>query len=241
MLSAATKDQLARLYRQQNVYHPDEAIVTQLVKKAALVFVSPTCMGKNTVMEAIAGINDRFHVAGTFTSREPRTSDVNYIYYENSDRGLRSVLQAIENHEVVNYAVNPYAHTLYGSQLKDYPSEYNMADIFSSAVDQFRQLGFQRVLAISIITDPTVWLRRFEERFPPNHPQRRARRDEAIESLNWSLTETSKDHYWVKNVDGQPEVAAGKAIAIATEGANGDDDAHLLMQACLEVAKEIAV
>lgn len=241
MLSQSTLSLLNKLFEAQNSYKPRDSLAKQLATKNVLTFVSPTCTGKNTIMEAASKIDDRFKVIGTFTSREPRSSDVSYTYYENSDDGLQPLLTSIKEHKVVQYAVNPHANTIYGSDIDDYSGEYNLGDVFSSAIDQFRQLGFRKVTTISLTTDPSIWLKRFEKRFPPGDPQRRARRDEAIESIEWSLAQKSNDHFWVENIDGHPEIASQKVISIATGVSSSGIDARATAQSCLEAAKNISV
>jgi len=194
MLSDHIIQKLKQLYAAEPQYRPNSSIAEQLTDKTLIMFVGATCEGKNTIMEAVAAQNTLFKVAGTFTSREPRPSDdrSRYTYYQNTDEGLGGILQMIDNHEVVQYAVNPHAQQLYGSVPSDYRADYNLADVFSSAVETFRHLGFKRAITATIITDPAVWIRRFEERFPRTHPYRKARRDAAIP--DHSLPFTATDH-----------------------------------------------
>jgi guanylate kinase len=239
-LSPATLAELDRLYAIQNSYRPSEAIAAQLAGKTILMLVGPTCAGKNTVMEAVTKADERFKVVGTFTSRDPRPSDQNYTYYQNTDQGLQPILADIAKRRVVQYAVNRHAHLLYGSSPTDYAGEFNLADVFSSAVDQFQQLDFSHTLVISVATDPAAWLRRFNERFPAGHPQRAARRSEAIESIKWSLNQTASDHYWIVNTDNRPIIAAQAVIALA-EGNGPRTQAHTLAQAMLKTVQETTV
>lgn len=241
MISEATGRRLQELFASQNDYRPKLEITAELQQKVILMFIGATCEGKNTVMEAVAQLDDRFRIAGTFTSRPPREGDdaARYTYYENSDAGLQPLFERIDRHEVVQYAVNPHAQLIYGSEPKDYPATYNLGDVFSSAVTSFRQLGFRQATALTIITDPKTWLGRFEARFPAGHPQRQARRDEAIESFNWSLAQSGPDHFWVENIDGQPEAAAREVIAISLGSSGGDPAARQLAEASLVAARKI--
>lgn len=239
-LSSTTLAELDRLYQAQNTYQPGEPIAAQLAAKTLLAFVGPTCAGKNTVMEATAKADKRFKLVGTFTSREPRPDDQNYTYYQNTDEGLRPILADITGRRVVQYAVNPHAHLLYGSNLGDYAGDFCMADVFSSAVDQFRQLGFGRTLVVSVATDPAAWLQRFNARFPIGHPQRVSRRSEAIESLEWSLSQTAADHHWIVNVDNQPEVVVQAVIALAAGTGAGNPAARGLAEATLQTVRAVS-
>jgi len=242
MLSDQTIQTLNRLHEIENDYKPNPDIVAELGTKTIVMVVGATCQGKNLIMDTAVKLDERFHIAHTRTSRPPRTGDEpgRYTYFENSDEGLRPVFEAIENHAMVQYAVNPYSPLIYGSMPTDYPTEYNLADIISSAVDNFRHLGFKRTIAISVVSEPASWLQRFEERFPVGDAQRGARKDEAIESLTWSLAQ-DHDHYWVHNVDGQPELAAEQLIAIAEGTGSGQPETRALAEACLEAARTIVV
>jgi guanylate kinase len=242
MLSDQTTQKLNRLFKTQENYRPNPDIAAKLATKTIVMLVGATCEGKNLVMSTATQLDKNFHVSGTRTSREPREGDDTgrYTYYQNSDEGLRSVLESIEHHEMVQYAINPYAQLIYGSTIDDYPSEYSLADVFSSAIGNFRQLGFKQAIAITVISDPVVWLERFEKRFPRGHAERQARRDEAIESFTWSLSQ-NKDHFWVENVNGQPELGAQQIIGIALGTSPGQPHVRYMATASLEAAWSIAV
>jgi guanylate kinase len=237
MLSPETTAKLDTLYREQNTYRPNSGIEQVLRGKEILMFVGATCEGKNTIMEAVAEQDPRFKIVGTLTSRDPRDSDTTpYTYYPHTDEGLRELLARIDRHDVVQYAINPHTHHIYGSELDDYFSEYNMGDVFASAVEGFRQLGFRRALAFTIITAPDPWLHRFNDRFPLGHPLRAARRDEAVESFQWSLAQAGANHYWIENTDGRPEIAAAEIIQVASHASNGMPSARVLAEASLKAA-----
>jgi hypothetical protein len=243
MLSDHTIQKLQQLYAVQTDYRPNDTIAAQLVNKTIVMFVGATCEGKNTVMEAVAAQDKRFKITGTYTSRDPRPGDDPnlYTYYQNTDDGLADLLAAIDRHEVVQYAVNPHANLIYGSTPGDYKGEYNLKDVFSSAIENFHHLGFKRSLAITIITEPTIWLKRFEERFPIGHTHRKARRDEAIESFSWSLAQPGSDHLWVENREGDLEHTAGVVIAACLGQGNGQPEARRLAELSLEYAKKISL
>jgi hypothetical protein len=242
MLSTQTINRFDRLAHAQNIYRPNGDISTQLAQKSIFLLVGATCVGKNTIMEALAGLDSRFHIIGTRTSREPRASDDPrvYTYYQNTDEGLQGVLDSISRGEVVQYVINTRSQLIYASTLADYSGEYAIGDTLSSAVADFQHLGFKHVTAISVVTDPVAWLARFEERFPPGDPHRQARRDEAIESLTWSLAQTGDGHFWVENIAGQPEVAAREVIQIADGQSRGTIKAQALAEASLAAAQQIA-
>jgi len=240
MLSDQTIQTLNQLYAGQETYEPSLDTADKLASKTIIMMVGATCQGKNLVMDTATKLDERFIVAGTRTSREPRDGDDRgrYTYYQNSDEGLQPVFESIAEHTMVQYVVNPYSQLIYGSTVEDYPAEYNLADVFSSGVNNFRRLGFKRALVVTLVSEPSSWLKRFDERFPQGDSQRQARKDEAIESLTWSLSQ-QRNHYWVRNVDGQPEVAAQEVINIALGTSDGQLDARKLAEACLEAAWSI--
>jgi guanylate kinase len=240
-LSRDALQYLDLLYEEQGTYRPNLAVATKLASKQMLVFVGPTCVGKNMVMETIAATDKRFRIVGTFTSRDPRPNEKGYTYYENTDSGLAPILADIKEHRVVQYAVNRYAHTLYGSTLDDYPCEFNMGDVLSSAVSQFEQLGFQRVITFSLTTDPAPWLEQFERRFPPNHPQREARRNEAIESITWSLSQSGNSHFWIINTHGKQTETARHIIKLATGTSQSEHGGRDVAKTLLQVVQGIKV
>jgi guanylate kinase len=243
VLSDQTIEQLNKLFHAQESYEPNMAIADKLAEKTIVMLIGATCEGKNAVMDTAAKLDKKFQVAGTRTTRDPREGDdeKRYTYYKNTDEGLAELFDAIENREMVQYAVNPYAQLLYGSMIDDYRADYNLADVFSSAVDNFRRLGFQKALAITIVSSPEAWIERFEARFPVGHEQRRARRDEAIESFTWSLSQDDADHFWVENVNNNLEMAAKEVIAISLGKSAGNPAARRLAEASLEAAWSISV
>jgi guanylate kinase len=241
MISPATRQKLAALYETQHGYRPAPEIAQQLVSKSIVMFVGATCEGKNTIMDAVCELDHQFSISGRFTSREPRESDKpgEYTYYQNTDEGLSELLASIDRRNVVQYAVNPHANLIYGTSLSDYAGDYNLSDVFASSVETFRQLSFKRAIAITIITNPDTWLPRFDARFPIGHPQRKARRDEAIESFTWSLAQDSPDHYWVHNVSNQASLAAQTVIDICLRDGRGEPIARNLATASLKAARGI--
>lgn len=243
MLSPATIEYLDILHKTQNEYVPNPSIQVQLATKSLFAIVGPTCEGKNVVMDTAAKLDPRFKPVGAFTTRDPRDGDGNlYRYYKNTDGGLEGLLAEIAERKVVQYAINPHSHFIYGSRLSDYSTDFNLADSFSGAVAGFRQLGFKRVFAVSIVTEPETWLKRFDERFPMDHPDRTARRDEAIDSLTWSLAQPDDGtHFWIENVDGDPETAARALIAIADGTYVNPTHVAALAQDSLNSARHIPV
>jgi guanylate kinase len=242
MISPQTQQKIIALLKAESAYRPSPAIAEQLRAKTITMLVGASCEGKTTVMQTAAQLDPRFSISGRFTTREPRSGDNTalYTYYQNTDAGLQPLFERIEQRDVVQYAVNPYSKLVYGTDLNDYSTEYSMSDVFSSSVASVRQNSFKRVIVISIVGQPKSWLARFDERFPLGNPERRARRDEAIESFKWSLAQTA-DHYWIENIDGQPELAAQEIIAISLGTGEGQLQAKALAATSLDAARGIPV
>ncbi len=243
MVSARTLEQLDRLHTAQNRYKPNETIATALGHVSLLMFVGATCEGKNTVMAEVAQLDKRFAIGGVFTSREPRNSDNPnlYAYIPHTDEGLQPVFSQIAARQVVQYAVNPHTKHIYGSNLTDYHGRYTMSDIFSTTVAGLEQLGFGQTRAFTIVREPGQWVAHFNERFPVGHPQRHARRDEAIESFGWSL-ETAGTHVVVENTEDAPFAAARAIVGFVTGGVVPDETrAQTFLQESLILAKDITI
>ncbi len=242
MLSAHTIARLDRLHETQTAFQPLPEIRQELAGKVAVLVVGASCEGKNTLIDAVVQQDERFCTIGTVTSRPPRSSDAGlpYTYYEHSDEGLQPILDDIDAGGVVQYAINPYSHMLYASKIADYPGTYNIGDYFSSAVAPFRTLGFRNAPAVSIITPAHIWLGRFSARFPVGHPDRPARRDEAIESFSWSLAQTT-NHYWVINRSDDTKHSAHQLIQAVTRGLIPPvSEAQSIAMVSLETARKLA-
>jgi hypothetical protein len=204
------------------------------------LLVGATCEGKSTIMHAAAQQDPRFGLAGTFTTRPPRESDgPHYTYYEYSDAGLRPLLAKAKAGELVQYAVN-FNLQVYGTELSDYTHTYNLLDVFSSAVPKFRELGFGGQHLATVVSQPDVWLRRFDERFPLGHEQRAFRRNEAIESFGWSLKQ-AEEHVWIQNVDDNPAAGAQAIIDLVLHGGQGNPAGREWCLQSLKLAGKIEV
>jgi guanylate kinase len=242
MISADTERTLDQLLQNQNSYTPNAAIAELLADKSIVMLVGATCEGKTTTMHTAVELDSRFGTTGNFTSRAPRDDDIDsYAYYEHSDAGLAPILARIKRHEVVQYAVNPFTKQIYGTELNDYRSEYNIKDVFAGAIEQFRQLGFGRTIAVTVVSEPAAWLRRFEERFPVGDDRRQARRDEAILSFEWSLEQPDDEHFWVENIEGDSSHAAQEVIALTIDESSAQNQGRQLCQASLTAARNITV
>lgn len=242
MISRETEELLRRLLAEQPVYKPADDVLKQVQEITMLCFVGASCMGKTTVMQLLAQTDKAYGITRNFTSRAPREGDDpdRYVYFEHSDAGLRPILNRIASRELLQYNIHPFSLHVYGSEIEGYPHRYNMGDIFYSSIDGFRQLGFKKLYAFSIITEPASWQRRFEARFPEGNPHRSARLAEAIESLEWSLSQTAADHIWVINRDDACEIAV-YTVRQAMSGQLVDQaEARQFAEKCLTLIKELS-
>lgn len=216
MPSEETRRHITQLLAEQAVYRSGAETRAALAEKTLIMLVGPTGAGKSTALREVTKLEPAIGIVGTITTRPPRPDDQleRYTFYGNTDKGLQPLFDDIASGRLVQYAVNPYSHHLYGSNLSDYPAAVNIGDYFSSVVDDFGKYGFGRIIPITLVTDARSWQQRFNARFPAGHPQRESRRDEAIASLTWSLGEHEAVHYFVYNPNSSPETAARDIIAI---------------------------
>jgi guanylate kinase len=226
---------------EQPSYKPRPEIVSQVAHKDVWCFVGASCMGKTTIMQKLLRLDSAYGEFIVFTSREPRPEDnkTRYTYYEHSDKGLAELLDRIEHKSVLQYNINPFSLLVYGSEASGYPYQHNIGDILASSIDGFRQLGFQNVHVVSIVTNFQDWLHRFNQRFPPGDSRREARRLEASSSLRWSLAQTNApDHYWLVN-DHAPHVVTQELLASLAMPPAPSPLAIALAQDCLRGIEEM--
>ncbi|QQS19400.1 hypothetical protein IPL85_03885 [Candidatus Saccharibacteria bacterium] len=243
MISAKTEALLRKLLAEQPTYKPNSAVLARLKHIDYTCFVGATCMGKTTLMDTLVALNPlSYGKTRNFTTRSPRADDdpKRYYYYPHTDEGLRPIFERIARHENLQHNINPYTLIMYGSEIDDYPHRYNLGDIFSSSIDGFRQLGFGTLRVFSVVTDPAVWIDRVEERFPVGNFDRKARFQEAIDSLSWSLAQAATNHSWIINPSDHIQVAAVSVdAAIRGEIVTTQADARALAEECLKHVKEL--
>ncbi len=238
---ASTLQSLEQLYKIQNDYRPSNIIRQQLADKELTMVVGAAGEGKSTVLAKVVTLDERFAVAGSFTTRDPRPDDPvnNYKYYPNTEEGITQLFSLIGHREAVQFAVHPASKHLYGSTLENYPKQYNVRDTMAATVAGFRQYGFKATHTVTIITEPAAWLERFTARFPLGHPQRAGRRDEAIVSFKWSLAQIGDSHTFIENVAGKPEIAAQIIIDYTFGKPYDGASARQLCEVSLAVARLI--
>lgn len=243
MISRETEELLRRLLGEQPTYKPSFAVLEKIKHLTMLCFVGASCMGKTTIMQALAESNADYGITKNFTSRAPRIEDdpARYTYFEHSDTGLQPILDRITSHELLQYNIHPFSLHVYGSEVEGYPHRYNMGDIFYSSIDGFRQLGFERLYAFSVVTEPATWQTRFEKRFPVGDPHRQARLSEAVHSISWSLAQTAPDHAWLINRDGASAAAVADVQSILNEQRTDQEEARHMAKDCLATIESLRV
>jgi guanylate kinase len=244
MVSEDVQRLLEQLHQEQPAYKPNKRILEQLQGVTVVCFVGAACMGKTTLMDALtAYAPERYGKTRNFTSRPPRSDDdpKRYYYFDHTDESLNPILHSVDKHDLLQYNIDPFSWYVYGSNIEDYPHPYNLCDIWSSSIAGFRQLGFKKLDVFSVVTEPDSWAARLDARFAPENPLRLARLREAVQSLEWSLRQTSPDHHWVISRNGQID----QAVAHVDTTLQGEHSAHQqhaeqLAKACLERAKQLA-
>lgn len=241
MLSEETQQRLANVAAEQDRYCPSAETKAKLGDKTLIMLVGATCMGKSTIMAELEKRGSAIATVNTITTRPPRPDDARtrYHYFEHTTDGLQPLLADIDAGKLVQFVVNPRSGFIYGSYPEDYPAQVNIGDYFSSVVEQFKTYGFGTVLCLSVIANPKQWRRRFESRFPTNHPERTARLLEATDSLRWSLGQPAIQ--WVINRDNESEMAATSVeMAIRGEMSQNQTEAKKLAEECLLMIKELS-
>lgn len=180
------------------------------------MLVGPTAVGKSTIMNAAQRIDPRYHRANNFTSREQRDIDEPGLYtYLSSPEDFAILIKAIEDRSITQYVVSPTKDVIYGTKPQDYPGEFIMQDTFYSAVEHYKQLGFQDSITIGVVVDPQDWKLWFTKRWADDPKDIvLARLQEAQQSLTW-LIDHESEITWLYNKPNEQEAAARQLIAIS--------------------------
>ncbi len=181
-----------------------------LSDKTLVMIVGPTAIGKSSLMNEVVKLDADFARVSGFTTREPRSNDEPGLYRYLTSAAAR---QLIEHGEVVQFAIHPTTGDMYGTQPQDYPRRFNLLDTLSTVVGGMQALPFQNVVTISLTTDPSAWKSWLLARYPDVSEQRTKRLQEAIQSIEWSLAQTSQ-HYWLVNTPNDLRSTASQLIAI---------------------------
>lgn len=205
----------------------------QLRDKTLIMLISPTAMGKSTIIQTAAASDRRFsHVRG-FTTRAPRSNDAPRQFYYFTPGQLDEKRAA---GEVITEVTFPTNNQAYGTISESYAGEYCMLETLSNGVQAYRDLPFDRTIAVSVTSHADTWRQRFTERYPRPTSEAIERLEEARLSLLWSLAQVS-DHYWLTN-DEPVQQVANELIALSLGKSKGRDG-RAEARECLAAARSM--
>lgn len=201
---------------------------SQLTDKTLIMLVGPTAVGKSTIMNKVVELDSRFGRVSGFTTRSRRPNDEPGLYRYLT---LSDVDTLITAKQVVQYVSNPANNQIYGTQLSDYSSTYNMKDTLSGAVEPFLELPFHDHKVISVTVPLERWEQWLDSRHPRGSTERTNRLKEAQASLEWSLAQT-RNHSWVVNHPGNISESAQALIATVLHGnpVKTPDEPQIMLQ-----------
>jgi guanylate kinase len=188
--------------------------------KTLIMLISPSAMGKSTIVYETVRIDNEFQRVRSFTTRTKRSDDKpNQFFYLTTEE----LAEKRNENAVITEVIFPTTGQTYGTLAASYNGTYCILETLANSVKMYRALPFKKILAITITTPTSLWHSRFLERYPEPSEEAKKRLEEAKLSINWSLSQAS-DHFWLVN-DGTPDDAARKLIAIARDDQGGDDGA----------------
>lgn len=229
---------LQQAIERQNTYRPNSSVATQLRDKTLIMFVSPTACGKTYLMDAIRRINGGFKQVIDFTTREPRSDDDPKLfrYLPHNQAHIQEILHKIASGDLVQYVVHPSGR-FYGTEIADFPGQYNMLAMLAQAVETMRTIPFRQTFTVGVVTTPELWKKWFTRRFPPGHPERERRLNEAIVSLSWLKSQDPSSIIWAVNVPERTEQTAKSIINAIIY--NESSEGAALVDAMLKKAEEM--
>ncbi|HTK39614.1 MAG TPA: hypothetical protein VL362_01985 [Patescibacteria group bacterium] len=204
-----------------------------LANKTLIMLISPSAMGKSTIVTTADAGDDRFGRVRGFTTRLPRDDDKPGQFFYFTEDELTTKREA---GEVVTEVTYPETNLTYGTVRDSFHSEYCLLETMSNSVQTYRDLPFRRTLAVTITSPPEVWQARFKERYPIPSESAKKRLDEARLSMHWSLAQVS-EHYWLIN-DGSPKAIAQELIDMSL-GQSSGRDGRSYAEACLDITRSM--
>jgi ribonuclease HI len=238
MLSHDTQARLDQARLHENDYRPNDEICRQIGDKVLIMVVAPAAVGKTTVMDRAVQLNDEFARVPIFSTREPRPDDEPGMFRlsPHEDNHVAQLLDKFETRQVVQYAIHPTQGTIYGTEARDYPARYNLLATLSTVVDGLRKLPFEQTHTIGLITDSAHWQKWFNDRYPANHPERGKRAREAVQSLEWLLSD--QETLWLYNRPDELDETAQDLIDIV-QGTTEPADLRLQAAQLLATARTL--
>jgi hypothetical protein len=216
---------LQHAHEQEKLYRPSENLQRELGVRSLVMVVAPAAMGKSYVMRLASEIDPQFGRSSIVSTRDLRDDDEPALFrlLPHDDENISDLLDRVDSHEMVQYAIHPTEGTFYGTELEDYPFKHNMLATLSTAVDQLQHVGFGNTTLIGLVSPPGDWLERFDARYGYNHPKRLRRLKEA----HGSFTDLLKrdDVHWIINSQGEGEQAAKELIEATENPVDQNDEA----------------
>lgn len=207
--------------------------MNELNEKTLIMLISPSAMGKSTIVATTAAADRRFGRVKGFTTRLPRDNDMPNQFFYFTDEELAKRREA---GEIITEITYPETNLTYGTIHDSFHSEYCLLETMSNSVQTYRDLPFKKTIAVTITSPADVWKQRFEERYPLPDQNAKRRLDEARLSMHWSLAQVS-DHYWLVNT-GTPEEIANELAAISLGRSKGRDGSTYARE-CLDITRSI--
>ncbi len=201
-----------------------DKIRDKLAHKVVVPLVGPSSVGKTTIMRAVVAADPEFYRSSGFTTRDLRDGEEpdTYRFLPNTPEQRNAIVKQFENGELIQFAIHPTTGYLYGTSLEDYSGKYNLLDVLSSEVANFRSLGFASCQTIMIVATPDDWQTRFASReFSDDENHKRIL--EGIASLTWGLDQGNGVR-WVENKDDDIRDTVSHVIAIAKNQLHENDE-----------------
>lgn len=201
----------------------------ELRNKTLIMLISPSAMGKSTIVTTAANSDERFGRVRGFTTRLPRDNDMpdQFFYFSDDEVAMKRA-----SGEIVTEVTFPETNLTYGTIHDSFQSEFCLLETMSNSVQTYRDLPFKKTIAVSITSPPELWQARFKERYPMASESAKKRLDEARLSMHWSLAQVS-EHFWLVN-DAAPDTVADQLISISLGESTGRDGRGFA-EACLDM------
>jgi guanylate kinase len=216
---------LQTLFANQQTYQPGEAAGQLLGEKELIMVVAPSSMGKSTVMNEVVKLRADFARVLNSTTRPQRPNDEPglYNYVPHTEEGTQQIVDAIISKQLVQYAIFPTTGYIYFTKPDSYPATYNLLDTQSQVVQHMRSLPFRKTHVVGLVTDPATWQSWLSQRYTKDDPEFPKRIGEAINSLEWLLSQPDGTIDWVYNYPNDTTKSATELINIVTN--QGESDA----------------
>lgn len=169
-------------------------------------------------------LDDDFGRTGSIGTREILARDDTRFYHSISQDAM---LTRINECSLVQYVVHPTTHNIYATDLSMYSHPYNMLEALPSVIPHFHRLGFGRLVVVYMVCQPTAWREWFETRYPVQDDERRKRAKEALDNLEWAMTQPANSLQWVENIPGDQVRTAQRLINITKHNDNTPNLSHL--------------